>query len=535
MLKALFRKQLLELVGQNLLYDRRKGTTRSRGGIALFAVLYVFLFGWFAFMFGSVSYALCPQLVGAGLDWLYFAIMALLAVALGVFGSVFNTYTALYRSKDNDLLLSMPIPPSKILFVRLSGVALLSFLFVALVFLPAVFVYNRIVGVSFPALLFQILLVFPLSAAATALTCLLGWVVALVAVRVKNKTAVTVVLTLAFIGVYYYIYGTAYRILASILANTEKVSRAFRSWLFPLYAAGQGAVGKTIYFLLAVLIAAAAFALTWYILSRTYLRITTDNRGAAKAVYHEKRAKVSGVSTALLKRELRHFTSSSVYMLNCGLGIVFMLLAPIAGLIKMGALRNGIGMLFSSSESRNLLPLILCGVICLLSTMIDVTAPSVSLEGRSIWLVQSLPVLPQSVLSAKLRMHLLFAWIPTVIDVLVFCFIAGTTIPQALLVLAACCAYVLFSAEAGLALNLLMPNLTWMNEAYPVKQSAPVAIILFGSWFFLGALAALYFALSGILSVDLYLLLVAVLLLAASLLLYGWLMKSGAKRFAELG
>ena len=35
---------------------------------------------------------------------LYFLIMGMIAIALGTFGSVFNTYSGLYLSKDNDLL-----------------------------------------------------------------------------------------------------------------------------------------------------------------------------------------------------------------------------------------------------------------------------------------------------------------------------------------------------------------------------------------------------------------------------------------------
>ena len=44
------------------------------------------------------------------MDWLYFTLMGLVAIFLGAFGSVFNTYSSLYLAKDNDLLLSLPIP-----------------------------------------------------------------------------------------------------------------------------------------------------------------------------------------------------------------------------------------------------------------------------------------------------------------------------------------------------------------------------------------------------------------------------------------
>ena len=45
--------------------------------------------------------------------------MGLAAVLLGAFGSVFNTYAGLYLPKDNDLLLSMPIPVSVLVAAKI--------------------------------------------------------------------------------------------------------------------------------------------------------------------------------------------------------------------------------------------------------------------------------------------------------------------------------------------------------------------------------------------------------------------------------
>ena len=47
-------------------------------------------------VFTYLSMILCAPLSAAGMDWLYFALMGLLSVLLGVFGSVFNTYYCLY-------------------------------------------------------------------------------------------------------------------------------------------------------------------------------------------------------------------------------------------------------------------------------------------------------------------------------------------------------------------------------------------------------------------------------------------------------
>ena len=121
MLKLLLKKQLMEIF-RSYYYDAKKNKARSKAAtiayIAMFAVLMVVVLGG---IFTLLSVKRCAPMAQAGMGWLYFALMGLLAVFLGVFGSVFNTYASLYLAKDNDLLLSMPIPGYVLLASRLLG------------------------------------------------------------------------------------------------------------------------------------------------------------------------------------------------------------------------------------------------------------------------------------------------------------------------------------------------------------------------------------------------------------------------------
>ena len=141
MLSVLLKKQLTEIF-RNYFYNPKTNKARSKAAVAayivLFAVLMVVILGG---MFTVLSAALCTPLTAAGLDWLYFALMALLATLLGAFGSVFNTYSGLYLAKDNDLLLSMPIPVNTLMASRLLGVYLMGLMYSGVVMLPAVIVY----------------------------------------------------------------------------------------------------------------------------------------------------------------------------------------------------------------------------------------------------------------------------------------------------------------------------------------------------------------------------------------------------------
>ena len=162
MLKLLVKKQMTEIF-RNYFYDPKKNRSRSKAGTAAYLVLFVgIMAGLLGGVFTYVSWSICGALAAANLDWLYFAIMGLISVLLGVFGSVFNTYSCLYLSKDNDLLLSMPIPVNVIMASRLLTVYLMGLMYSLVVILPAVIVYwvtsSVSAGVIFGGLLLILLI-----------------------------------------------------------------------------------------------------------------------------------------------------------------------------------------------------------------------------------------------------------------------------------------------------------------------------------------------------------------------------------------
>ena len=153
MLKLLLKKQLLEIF-QVYYYDAKKNKARSKVSTGLHFLLFALLvFGLLGGIFAFLAVKLCAPLIAAGMNWLFFALMGLIAVLLGAFGSVFNTYAGLYLPKDNDLFLSMPIPISALVGARLFGVYLMGLLYSAVVILPAVIVYWVTAGVTLPAVL----------------------------------------------------------------------------------------------------------------------------------------------------------------------------------------------------------------------------------------------------------------------------------------------------------------------------------------------------------------------------------------------
>lgn len=303
MLKLLLKKQLLEIF-QVYYYDAKKNKARSKVSTVLHFLLFAFLvFGLLGGIFTFLAVKLCPPLLAAGMDWLYFALMGLISVLLGAFGSVFNTYAGVYLPKDNDLLLSMPIPVSALVGARLAGVYLMGFLYSAIVILPAVVVYWVTAGVTLPAILGGLLLTLLISIFVLTISCILGWMVARISQKLKHKSLITVLVSLVVFCLYYFVHFRALSIIKDLLANAVVYGAQIKSAAYPVFLFGSVGAGDVRASVIVSAAVAVLFSLMWILLSRSFLQIATAAGKVARREYRETRSRQRSISTALLCRE----------------------------------------------------------------------------------------------------------------------------------------------------------------------------------------------------------------------------------------
>ena len=532
MLKLLVKKQLFEIF-RSYFYDAKKNKARTRGATIGYIVMFVLLMaGLLGTMFGVLSNTMCGPLAEMGMDWLYFVIMGMMAVFLGAFGSVFNTYSGLYLAKDNDLLLSMPIPVRVIMTSRLLSVYLMGLMYSAIVILPAIIVYWCTVPITAGRILGGVVLLIVISLFVLTLSCALGWVVAKISLKLKNKSFITVLVSLVFIGAYYFFYAKAQSLLTELLANAAYYGASIRSAAYPLYLVGRVAMGNGS----AIAIVSAAmlglFALVWYLIARSFLKLATSTGAVAKVEYREKAARPQSIDRALLGRELSRFTASANYMLNCGMGILGLVIGAAALVWKGGSLLPMLEPVFADRPGA--LSVLLCAALCTLVGMNDMAAPSVSLEGKSLWLAQSLPVTSWQVLRAKLRMHLLLTAVPAALCGICVAVVSPAGAAQTALALVVAALFTVLSALLCLFLGLKMPNLHWTSEITPIKQGGAVALALLGGVVYAALLAAGFFLIGWRIGYMAFMAAFAVVTLAACVLLLRWLKTKGCTVFANL-
>lgn len=510
--------------------------------LVLLALLFLYAFVVFGAMFFSVFAVLATALLTSDGDMAILPAFAmLLSLALCVIGSVFATEAELYQAKDNELLLSLPIRPSYILVSRMVVLWLINVAFSAVVTVPALAAYALFSGRGIGSVLlfgFFLLLVPFLG---LAVSSAIGWLVSLVSSRMKHKNVVSLVVMVAFFALYMFGVTQLETFLESIADNISAIAPTFAAVSAPFMPLGRAvAYGDVPGGVLSLLGIVAICVVVMVCLSRSYIRLITTKRGGVQYVYREKRAKQASPIRAFVRKEIDHFRSSAAYMMNEGIGL---LLAPVLGVFLFVQRAPTLGMdgeieaelALPAGSLGAYLPPIAAVLLSFLAAMVIISAPSVSLEGKNLWIAQSMPVPPADVLLSKVYAHLILAT-PFFTVGAVFAALATGASPLAFVgVVLLPLAMNALSALLGVVMNTLLPKFDWVNETAAVKSGAAVMLtmlLLFVAGCAITALGVTL-AILGISGTGiLYLLTLLVLLVCGGL--YAYLRGPGARRFAAL-
>ena len=209
-------------------YIFRSSKSSSKKMKFLLAGLLIYSAACFYFLSGLFFDSICMPFHKAGVDWLYFSFVALTALTFCFVGSVFATYTQLYVAKDNELLLSMPIKASNILASRILVLLLLIYFFESMIVIPAIVVYAWYLPVSFGLAFTYITASLILPFLALTLSCVVGWIIAVISIRLRSKVLITTVFSIAMLIAYFYFYSKIGGYIQQIIVKTNEVATAVK-------------------------------------------------------------------------------------------------------------------------------------------------------------------------------------------------------------------------------------------------------------------------------------------------------------------
>jgi len=531
MLNVLLRSKLLALRCW-ITGSMRKRKAQSKGALGGFTLLMLFALGSLGALFYHIFDTVALPFHSAGLGWLYFALVAVFSFALMFIGCVFTAKAQLFEAKDNDLLLALPLKSSDILISRLFMLAVIDLVLGLLVMVPAGFVWFGVASFSEIGLVAYILSLFLVLMLSLALSALIGWIIHRLTLKIAgNRTLVTTLFSLILCGGYLYVNFNLNNLLMSLAADPSAAAGTFRPVL-PLFWLGTAvAEGDVICLLLSLILPFVAFGLMYFLLSRDFFKAATSTPTQQKQKYVEKAVAAVSPSRALLRREISRFFSSAAFIMNAGLGAIFAPVAAVILLIKRGTLLQ---LMETVPGVTELLPVLLLLGMCFASAMTVITAPAISLEGKSLWLARSLPCSTKEILKAKLKLHCLIGMPTMLLLSLSAVCVSGSSVPFALLMVFVPQAMVLLMGLSGLYYGIRFPNLDWTNETQAVKSSMG-ALACIGTGFGVTALPVLVFLLPGVnLPVATLVALFGALVVLLDLVFWRLVMTRGVKLFEEL-
>ena len=336
----------------------------------------------------------------------------------------------------------------------------------------------------------------------------------------------------AFLAIYFGIYSQADNILNAMAVNGQAIAGALQTWVWPLYAMGQGCAGSFLHFLAFVVICAGAFGLIYWLLSATFLRSAATRKGSKSRRLDMKQLKATDGNSAIIGKELRRFLGCPVYLTNMGLGLILTVALTAAGILFKSTLLAGLGDM--AHTLRPWFPLAICTLLAFLASTICISTPSVSLEGKNLWILKSMPISPREILLGKLQFHCMMATPLIFLAGVILAIVYGCGLADAVLCGAVPALLTVISGLLGLICDLKWTRLDWISEAYPCKQSVSVVIVMFSLMGLPVVLGVIYGLIAPFISVTVFLVLTALLLAGICFGLYRALITWGIRKWEAL-
>ena len=468
-------------------------------------------------------------------------------LALFVFGTsimvliegIYKTGPLIFNCKDDQLLLSLPIKRRTVLFVRIFKFYVFELLFNALFIIPIVIAYNRWgENVSWTFYLTSLVMLFILPIIPIILSCIIGAITSSLSSRFKFKNAAQIITSMIMLLGVLYLSMNLDRIFDYVARHASSINDLITKIYYPagLYstlATNFNATSLIIF----VLINIVLYIISIYILSLFSFKINSRLKNVSTSTHvsiDKLKIKSSTKNRSLIKKELNTFFKTPVFIINAGFSMVLFLVMAIALCLKADDFLVALRFIFDKKVILNNLSMIIFMLIAFTAFMTSITNSVISLEGKNINILKSLPVKTKTILMSKIYSSLLLTT-PVILlgDIILFVKF-NINIVEALILIVLSILLPLASHFIGIIVNLIYPKLDAENSAEVVKQSTSSFLsVMIGMLLLIGTFA-ITMGMIGKIDPKLLLLIVTGVFIVIDTILYIILVSYGVKKFNKL-
>ena len=499
----------------------------------------------FFFMMSIWSYAnmFFEKMAPLHLQEIVLSIFVFLVSIIVIGEGIYKTGPLLFNCKDDQLLLSLPIKRSTIFFVRVFKFYVFEVLFNALFIIPLIIAYIRWADtISYTFFITSAIMLLILPVIPIVLSCIIGTITSSIVSRFKYKNIAQIITTtFLLIGIFYVSLN-----LDGFFNYLTKHATTLNDFITKIYyPAGVYANLSTNFNIIDLLIFIGINIVllisTILILSKFYFKINSRLKKVTtteKVNINRLTIKKKAITHSLIKKEFSTFFNTPVFIINAGFGLVLFIVVAIGISIKF----NDFVPILTDKDKFNIakdiiynnLSLLVFLLIAMAGFMTSITNSVISLEGKNINIVKSLPIKTKTILMSKIYSSLIITTPPILIGDIILFTRFKMNIIEICLLLVLSILIPLISHFVGLIVNLKYPKLDWENTAEVVKQSTSSFVSVMIGIVLMVANAMIIAKIVGKVSSTLILLLAVFLYLIIDIILYVYLINKSTKEFDQL-
>ncbi len=494
-------KSFLLLLKCNLLKILKGGKNKAGRGIATLGVFAIL--GVVMIIYSSTFTYLFASTLPSESKYLTISIMVFTYCIFTLFTSI-GTSKILFGATDYDMLMSLPIKPSVIILSKLAYTYFIALLSAIVWLLPSAIIYMIVCESSPIMLLSALLVVIFIPILPLIIGLILGTVYNIFMSKIKRKNLVGIILGGGFLTLYFCILlGKGGNLENEELLVLSLLNIGSSLGVFNFIA--KAFLGDFILLALVIITLVALGGLYLFILGKYYKKVNdliTEKITGSK--YDISKTKTNSTLKALVVKEIKVFFSNSTIVLNSSvgsimtvvLGAVFLARGGLSGLFEGIATAEELAEMMQAFSiiAKNFFPY---ATFFFLSTS-AFTAFSVSLEGKNLWFIKSLPISAKDWVNAKLIMHLILTLPAGVIGSVLFTIGFGGSWYDIIISVLMTTLFCLVDALFGLAVNLRVNRFDWTSHTEIVKQGASLSITMLVSMLSLIPICILQFVLGAI-------------------------------------
>ena len=502
----------------------------------------IILLVYIMFAMGLMYYGYFEMLSEVHLQHVLLTLMAFVISVMTLLEGIYKAGPILFNCKDDDLLLSLPIEKKTVIFVRIFKFYVFELLFNSMFFIPLIVTYSYWADkIYWSFYLTSFVMLFLLPIIPIIISCIIGTIISGLSSRFKHKNIVQIVLSMLFLLFIFYFSFKVNSADSFIIEYASTISNVVNKIYYPAYLYAELAIKfDLLKLLLFVITNIVLFVVFIIILSKFYFRINSKSKSviSTKTRVDKIEIKSKTQTASLIKKELSTFFKTPVFIVNSGFGLVLFLIAVIYISTKFNSFINVIttqeDIGITAQDIINNISRIIYFLVVVTAFMTSITNSVISLEGRNINILKSLPVKVKTILMSKIYSCLLITTPVLFLGNIILFFRFKIAILDALLLLILSVLMPLVSHFIGILINLEYPKLDAQNSTEVVKQSTSSMLSVFIGMMILVANIPFVLGLLKFTSSTLFLFIAVIIYAIIDVILYLNLCNKGVKKFNSL-